>query len=163
MEEVRYKPGEAIRWLQTGAHDIRKSARRQGKSVMRREGERSIGRDLREIAGALTDLGKSAMAELAHRQAEASEYVLHDDRFEVVAGGRIRTVAYREILEIRVRGDKATLAMDQGSLSIKPHAHVVSGRLKVPVGWTRNGIEVPFELLIDELSARCGLTVVRDE
>lgn len=163
MEEVRYKPGEAIRWLQTAAQDIRQAARRQGKSVVRREGERSLGRDLREIAGVLTDLGKSAMAELAHRQAEASEYVLHDTKFEIVAGGRIRTIPYSDVEAIKIRGDKAVLVMDQGSISIKPHAHVVAGRLKVPVGWTRNGIEVPFELLIDELSARCGKTVVREE
>jgi hypothetical protein len=162
MEEVRYKPGEAIRWLQTGAQDIRQAARRHGKSFVRREGERSIGRDLRDMAGVLTDLGKSALAELAHRQAEASEYVLHDSKFEIVAGGRIKTLAYTEVKAMKMRGDRTSLILDQGSVTIKPHAYVIAGRLKVPVGWARNGIEVPFELLIDELSARCGLDIERE-
>ncbi len=163
MEDVRYKPGEAIRWLQTGAHEIRQSAKRHGKSFAKREGARSVGRDLRDVAGALTDLGKSALAELAHRQAEANEYVLHDDMAEIVSGGRIRSVAYSEVKAIKLGHDKATLVLEQGSVTIKPHAYIVAGPLKVPVGWTRNGIEVPYELLLDELAARCGTTIDRDE
>ncbi len=163
MEDVRYKPGEAIRWLQTGAHEIRQSAKRHGKSFTRREGARSIGRDLRDMAGALTDLGKSALAELAHRQAEANEYVLHDDQVEIVSGGRIRALLYSDVKAIKLSSEKATLILDQGSVTIKPHAYIVAGPLKVPVGWTRNDIEVPYELLLDELAARCGTTIERDE
>lgn len=163
MEDVRYKPGEAIRWLQTGAHEIRQSAKRHGKSFTRREGARSIGRDLRDMAGALTDLGKSALAELAHRQAEANEYVLHDDQVEIVSGGRIRALLYADVKAIKLSSEKATLILDQGSVTIKPHAYIVAGPLKVPVGWTRNDIEVPYELLLDELAARCGTTIERDE
>jgi len=36
---------------------------------------------------------------------------------------------------------------------------VVAGRTKVPVGWRRNGLEVPYELLIDELAARSGRSI----
>lgn len=163
MEDVRYKPGEAIRWLQTGAQEIRQSARRHGKSLTRREGERSIGRDLRDMAGALTDLGKSALAELAHRQAEANEYVLHEGHVEIVSSGRIRSLTYADVRAIKLDADRASLVLEQGSVTIKPHAYIVSGRLKVPVGWTRNGIEVPYELLLDELSARCGRPIDREE
>lgn len=159
MEDVRYQPGEAVRWLQIGAEDRRKSAQRQGGSVWRREGERSIGKDLRQIAGVLTELGRSAMAEVAHRQATAAEYVLHEKDFEAVENGKVRSVRYDSILSIRVKGDKTSLIFEQGSLVIRPHAHVVAGRTKVPVGWRRNGMEVPYELLIDEISARCGRPV----
>jgi hypothetical protein len=159
MEDVRYQPGEAVRWLQIGAADRRKQAQRQGQSVWRREGERSLGKDLKQIAGVLTELGRSALADVAHRQALAAEYVLHDKEFESVENGRVKTVRYDSILSIKVRGDKASLIFEQGSLVIHPHAYVVAGRTKVPVGWQRNGMEVPYELLIDELSARCGRPV----
>lgn len=162
MEDVRYQPGEAVRWLQVGAADRRRQAQRQGTSVWRREGERSFGRDLKEIAGALTELGRSAMAEIAHRQALAAEYVLHKEEFEAVESGKVRTVRYDSILGIRVKGDRASLIFEQGSLVIKPHAYVVAGRTKVPVGWRRNGLEVPYELLIDELAARCGREIVQE-
>ena len=45
------------------------------------------------------------------------------------------------------------LVLDRGTLQIKPYAYVVAGKLKVPIGWARNGIEVPYELLIEELSS----------
>jgi len=159
MDDVRYQPGEAVRWLQVGAEDRRRQAQRQGGSVWRREGERSIGKDIKQIAGALTELGRSALAEVAHRQATAAEYVLHDKEFESVEGGKVRTVRYDAILGIRVKGDKTSLIFEQGSMVIRPHAYVVAGRTKVPVGWRRNGLEVPYELLIDELAARSGRSI----
>ena len=159
VELVRYKPGEAIRWLEMGAQDLKKSARRKGKSIVRREGERSIGRDISQAAGVLMGMGKGALADLIHHQAESSEYVLHDDRFEVVTPGRIKSVKYSQVRSIRMKNEKATLVLDQGSVTIKPHAYVVAGRIKVPIGWARNGMEVPYEVLLDELAARCDVDI----
>ncbi|HZH98541.1 MAG TPA: hypothetical protein VEX38_06180, partial [Fimbriimonadaceae bacterium] len=148
MDAVRYKPGEAFRWLEIGAEDIRKNAQRKGQSLVRREGERNIGRDVRQAAGALMDMGKSALADLMHKQALANEYILLDDRLEIVNSGRVRGVPYDDVQAIRQRGDRYSLILDQGSIPIKPTAHIVSGKIKVPVGWSRNGMEVPFEVLI---------------
>jgi hypothetical protein len=159
VDIVRYRPGEAIRWLETGAQEVRNTAKRQGKSLVRREGERSIGKDIRDAAGVLVNMGKSALAEIKHRQATASEYVLHDDRLEIISPGKVRTISYDSVRSIKQRGDRATLILDQGSESIKPHAYIVSGRLRVPIGWSRNGLEVPFEVLLDELSARCDVEI----
>jgi hypothetical protein len=159
METIRYRPGEAIRWLEIGAEDIRKSAKRQGQSLVRREGERSIGRDLRDAAGAIFDLGKSALADLVHRQAQAVEVVFEPESFVVGNSTSSKTVRYGDVKELKLRGDRLSLILGQGSVTIKPYAYIVSGRVKVPVGWSRNGLEVPYELLIDELSARCGLLV----
>lgn len=159
MELVRYKPGEAIRWLEMGAEDFRKSAQRKSKSLVRREGERTIGQDVRDVAGALVGIGKGAIAELLHKQADASEYVLHDDHIEIITPTRIRSIRYSAVQAIRMRGERASVVLDQGSITIKPHAHIVSGKLRVPVGWTRNGMEVPYEVLLDELSARCDVRI----
>lgn len=156
MEPIRYQPGEAVRWLTLGAEDLRGSAEKQGKSVWSRSGERSIGKDLRQTAGAIADLGKSAVAEFLHQQAEAGEYVLYEDRFEIISGNNVKTVKYAEILSIRSSVDRAVLVLERGVLEIKPFAHVVSGKIRVPIGWRRNGIEVPYGLLLDELSARAG-------
>lgn len=159
MEPIRYKPGEALRWLETGAEDLRKSAKRQGGAVLSRTGARSVGTDLKEAAGALVDFGKSALAEVLHRQAQASEYLLFPDRFEIVSPGGLRVVPYAEVVDMKQKGERLTIILKRGSIALKPYAHIVCGRLKVPVGWSRNGIEVPFEMLADELSARAGITI----
>lgn len=159
MDAVRYKPGEAIRWLETGAEGMRYVANAQGRSLVRREGERSIGKDVMHAAGALADFGKSAIADMMHRQAQATEFILHDDEFEIISSSRTQTIPYDTVISIRMKGDKATLVFERGSYSIKPEAYIVSGKIKVPIGWARNDIEVPFEMLIDELAARVGVKV----
>lgn len=156
---MRYRPGEAIRWLEAGAEDLRKQARRKGSSLVRREGERTIAQDLRDVAGAIFGMGKSAWADLLHKQAQASEFALHKDHFDVVRSGLIESVPYKSVTAMRRRGDRLTIELEQGSLTIRPYAHILAGRLKVPIGWNRNGMEVPYETLLDELSARCGVRI----
>jgi len=99
------------------------------------------------------------MADLAHRQASASEYVLGDAHFEIVRPTGNRRVTYAEVKKIKLEGDRAQFELIHGSVSIKPFAHLVSGRVRVPIGWTRNNVEVPYELLIEELAARCDIEV----
>jgi hypothetical protein len=159
MELVRYRPGEAIRWLETGATNIRKDAKARGRSLVRQEEARTFGQNVRDVAETLSDFGKSAYADLMHARAKASEYVLHEDRLEVMKGGSIKSVPYSRVKAIEFRGDRAQLLLDKGTVMIKPFAYVVAGRLRVPIGWSRNGMEVPYELLIEELAARCGVEV----
>jgi hypothetical protein len=160
METVRYTPAEVVRWLDVGAESNRASAKRQTRSIVRREGERTIGKDIMQAAGAIFDAGKSAYAELMRRQTEGTEYVLLEEAFEVRSLGRVRTVRYDEVQDISMRtADRVVLALERGSISIKPVAHLVAGRLRVPIGWNRNGMEVPYAILVEELAARCGLEV----
>jgi hypothetical protein len=159
MELVRYRPGDAVRWLKAGADTARRQAKRQGVSLIRREGERSIGKDVSQAAGALIQSGKSALAELLLKRAEATEYVLTEDAFEVAGAGVYRRIRYDEVSAMRLDGDRAVLVLSRGSHTIRPYAHIVAGRLRVPVGWTRNDIEVPYELLLEELAVRCGLEI----
>jgi hypothetical protein len=157
MEVVRYRPGEAIRWLATGAENFRKDAASRGRAAVKQPNSdaRAVKENLKNVAGAVLDFGKGAYADLLHNQAEASEYVLLDHQFDVVRGGTIRSVPYSDVKKIEYRSDKATLVLEKGSLTIKPVAHIVAGHAKVAVGWARNEIEVPYELLIEELAARC--------
>lgn len=158
MEPVRYKPGEAIRWLETGAESTRELAKRKGREAASSEGAgfERLGRGV----GALVDLGKSAWTDIVHRQAEASQYILQEDHFDVVAGSSIKFVRYTDVRRISVKQDKAVLTLVRGStVTIKPYAYIAAGRIRVPVGWLRNGMEVPYALLIEELAARCGVEV----
>lgn len=159
MDVVRYRPDEAVRWLQMGAANMRLEARRQTSGIILREGERTIARDLKDAAGAIFGMGKSAWAELVHDDATATQYVLRKDRLEIVRSGGTKTVRYKDVVSMRQRGDRLTLVLKSGSAAIKPHAHVVSGRVKVPIGWSRDGLQVPYETLLDELSARCGIEI----
>ena len=161
MEPIRYRPGEAVRWLEVGAADSRRSAKRQGRSIVRREGSRTIGRDLRDAAGVIFELGKSALADLAHRQAQASEIVLQEETFTISNPAKNQTIRYDDVVDMKLRGDRLSVILEQGGATIKPYAYIVSGRVRVPIGWSRNGLEVPYEVLIDELSARCGVNVER--
>ncbi len=161
VELVRYRPGEAIRWLETGAENIRKGAQTRGLNLLRQTGadSKTFSENLKTAAGALFDFGKGTYADMVHRQAEDSEYVFQDDQFDVVSGGNLKTIPYNRVFAIHLRGDRATLTLDKGHVVIKPFAYIVAGRVKVPVGWVRNGIEVPYELLLLELAARCGLEI----
>src|SRR4051794_8913856 len=98
MEPIRYKPGEAIRWLETGAEANRKSAKQKGKDVFAPGS--TAGAKVGQGFGALIDLGKGTWADILHKQAEASEYVLQDDRFDVVSGSSIKTIPYAEVKKI---------------------------------------------------------------
>lgn len=161
MEIVRYRPGEAIRWLQTGAVNLKKGAqvKERAVAVAASSDARALGENLKSAAGAFLQYGRSAYTDLLHKQAESSEYVLHADRFDVVQGTSIKSVGYERVQSIELLKDRAIVTLDKGSLTIKPIAHLVAGRAKVPIGWSRNGIEVPFELLIEELAARCKVDV----
>jgi len=158
-EVVRYKPGEAIRWLVTGSDEIRRSALQKAQSFWKREGARSIKKDVRDVAGAIFGAGTAAVADLAHKQAMASQYALEDTGFEIIKPTGSKRIAYGEVKMIRMDGDRVLVELERGSVVIKPFAHLVAGRVKVPVGWTRNGVEVPYELLIEELAARCDVEV----
>ena len=157
MELVRYRPGEAIRWLQTGAEHIRREARTKGKAVV--DDGKSFGENLKTAASAVFEFGKGAYAELMHSQAEANEYVLHDAHVDIVRNGSIKRIDYAAVKAMEVHGEKTHLILEKSKVSIRPFAYVVAGKAKVPVGWSRNGIEVPYELLLEELAARCGVDI----
>ena len=75
VELVRYKVGEAIRWLETGAESIRKGAQNKGLNILKQNGidQKTLGDNLKTAAGAIFDFGKGTYADMIHKQAEDSE------------------------------------------------------------------------------------------
>jgi hypothetical protein len=156
---VRYVPGESLKWLEVGADTSYQDAREQVRSVIARQGDRTIGRDIKEAAGAILSAGKGAVTDLIHRRANESEYAFDETKLEVIQSGAVKSYPYKEFRRVRRSGDKVIFEMEKGSLRIEPLAYIVSGRIKVPIGWIRNGIDVPYELLIEELAKRCRLPI----
>jgi hypothetical protein len=159
MDLIRYRPGEAIRWLETGAQSSRKTAAEKGRSLVRSDSGDTIGSQLKKAAGALFDVGRGAYTDLLHRRAQAGEFLLHEAFFEIESSGRTQRVNYDQVLSIEQKGDRTLVTHEKGVLTIKPYAYIVSGRIRIPIGWSRNGMEVPYELLIEELCARCGVNL----
>lgn len=161
MEIVRYKPGEAIRWLQTEAGRYKSDAKASGRAATEPSSVdmQGITETVKNAASAVFNLGRSAYAEMAHLRANASEFILLDDRMDIVSGTSIKAIPYSSVKKITLKGDKASLILEKGQFVIKPFAYVVAGPLKVPIGWERNGLETPYLLIIEELAARCNKEV----
>jgi len=158
---VRYRPGEAIKWLQTEAGRLKSDAKASGKAATEPGSVdmQGITETVKNAASAVFNLGRSAYAEMAHLRANASEFVLLEDRLDIVSGTSIKAIPYSSVKKITLKNDKAQLVLDKGTFVIKPFAYIVSGPLKVPIGWERNGLETPYLLIIEELAARCNKEV----
>lgn len=150
-----------MRWLQTEAERLKDDAKASGRAATEPGSADFAGftESVRNVAGAVFNLGKSAYAELAHIRSTSSEFVLLDDRMDIVSGSSIKAIPYSTIKKITLVKDKATLVLEKGTFTIKPFAHVVAGPLKVPIGWERNGLEAPYLLIVEEIAARAGVEV----
>ena len=162
MDAVRYRPGDALRWLETGAGAHRKSARDKGRAILNAPNgvtALAIKEGVFNAAGAIADLSRGAYAELVKRQAESYEIVLSENEFSMSRPTGPRTFRYEDVTAISQDRDKVTITVGPTALTIKPYAYITTGRVKVPIGWDRNGMEVPYELLVEELAARCRVEV----
>lgn len=160
---VRYRVDEAIRWLDTGATEMRKDAAAAGRSAAHTVAPdlRSVGQSLKKAAASARDYGRGAVADMAHRRAESVEYVLDEERFDIVKGGSIHSIRYDALKTIELKGERARLTLESGDVTIKPVAHLVTSGARVPLGWSRNGLDAPYMTLIEEIAARAGITPVK--
>ncbi|MDX2066363.1 MAG: hypothetical protein SFX74_11525 [Fimbriimonadaceae bacterium] len=161
MELARYRPDESIRWLRFGADEHRADARDHAKRV--KDPAKRFSESLREAATSIYEYGKGAYTGHVHDQAEGHEYVLQAEHFDIVAGKTIKSIPYGRVKALQLRGDRVTVILDSTTFVIKPVAYLSAGRAKVPVGWQRNGLDVPFRLLAEELAARCGVELTESE
>ena len=158
MELIRYRPCDAIRWLQTRAQKDRREARALGMTTLiQPEDFRGIGANMKAAAGALFSVGRGAVTEIIHKSASENEYVLSDDSFEIHRTGSVKSVRYADVKSITLGTEKTIFQLERSQVVVKPYAYITAGRARAPLGWLRNGIEVPYDVLVDELAARCGI------
>lgn len=130
----------------SGVQEIRKAA--------------DIKKALTDAIGKVLDYGKGAVADVGSKGIEKLEYRLHDEYIES-AGLSAKTIKYSDISRIEASKRGQFRLIGEGvNLSIKPYAWLQVSGVRVPLGWVRNGMEVPFELLIEEIVARSKAEVV---
>jgi len=161
-DTVVYSPSPCIRWLELGAGGLREDVKDKARAVKAGIVERNIGDAVMSTVSAAWGAGKAALAEIASRRGEATEYRLEADYFEL--GGILKSVrvAYADVTKIeRMPKTRMRFLIRAGhdTHHISPVAWIESGSVRVPIGWERNGIEVPFVLIVEELAARCGLEI----
>ena len=160
MSVIQYRPAEVLHWFNEEAKSTKDEAKKKGKSILKGGRDASIVDNLKQAANVAVSYGKGTFGEIVHRQAAETGYVLFDSGFEandLVMNRKIDYSAVRQI--VSKSGDKFQVFFEGGSITIRPVAHLVAGRLKVPIGWVRNGMEVPYMMLIEEISARSGVEI----
>ncbi len=156
MPPVYYKPADAIQWLEPNARpEVAKKKKPKETKV-----EKQIADALKGGFQATVDFGKGALADLTHKRVGEVFYVVHDDSFEAVTLSSHKKVPFEDVTSIIAEDkDRFRINHKNGHLTLKPLAHIVAGRLRVPIGWKRNGVEVPYILLAEEIAAHCGLEI----
>ena len=162
MDEVVYVPSQCIRWLETGAGGLKDSAKERAIVARARFQERNFGEAIRSTVSAGARAGKALLAELAGRRGEATEYRFFEDHFELATLLKTESFEYGDVAKIEKGVGsrfRYVVTLPHNRRTISPVAWMESGAVRVPIGWERNGMEVPYILLIEELAARCGLAI----
>jgi len=160
MGAVYYKPADVLHWFGEDAKSAKSEAKRKGKDLVKATTEAGIVSGLKQAAATAASFGRGAIGELVQRQAGETGYTLFDAGFEVADMVKTKKVDYSAVRQILSKpNDRFQILYDGGSVTIRPVAHLVAGRLRVPVGWVRNGMEVPYAMLIEEISARSGVEI----
>ncbi len=153
---IHYAPPDLVQWLNPDLQPGQKSRAKPGDGRLRDS--------LRQAATAAAGFGRTAMGEFAYRKAVELEYLLDEDGFSIPGLTQPRRIEYREIREIkREKKDRFRLVTKSGDVVIDPVAHLVAGPVKAPVGWLRNGVEVAYFTLIQEIAARSRLDIIEAE
>ena len=97
------------------------------------------------------------MGDLSTAKAEETGYHLYEDGFEAVGLLKKTKEDYSDVESVVHKGgDKFWVVHSGGHVTLKPVAHLVAGAQRVPIGWLRNGMEVDYMTLVEEIAARCG-------
>ncbi len=153
---IHYAPPDLVQWLSPDLQSEQKARSKPSDGRLRDS--------LRQAATAAAGFGRTAMGEYAYRKAVELEYLLDEEGFSIPGLTQSRRIEYRDIREIRrEKKDRFRLITRSGDLAIDPVAHLVAGPVKAPVGWLRNGVEVAYFTLIQEISARARLDIIEAE
>ena len=160
MESVTYRAPDLLHWFGAGSEAAVESAKRRTKAAAKGASESDIKKSLVNVAGAALDIGRMAAVDIVKRQIEDTVYRFDDDSIEVQMAISTKRIRYDDIASIVAKtNDRYVVTFAGGSITVKPVAHLVSGRVRVPIGWIRNGLEVAYATLVEELAAHCDLDI----
>ena len=163
MSVVTYLPADIVRWLGKNAKQDRRSAVKKALAVPQKALDKGLVPGLKGAADAAFGIGKQALGDLSTAKAEETVYHLFTEGFEAVGFMKKVKLDYRDVTAIVKKGsDKYWIEHEGGHISIKPVAHLVAGQQKVAIGWQRNGMEVDYRTLVEEIAARCNLGITEE-
>lgn len=163
MPLTTYTPAEVMHWFDTESKRNQALVRAQTRDIARVANEEGIIPTIKQAATAALSMGKGAYGTVVQKQATETRYDLFDSGFEFVDIARRVKVDYSQVRQIVAKaGDRYQILFNGGSLTVKPPAYLVAGKYRVPVGWMRNGVEVPFLTLVEEISARSGIEIIAE-
>ena len=161
MGVITYRPVDIVRWLGQSNKKDRKAAVGRAMSIPEVTVKKGLVKGIQNAAESAFGLGKQAMGEVSTRKAEEVGYTLFDGGFEVVGLMRHIKVDYGDVAEIiEKEGDRFRIEFNGGHVTVRPVAHLVAGSLKVPLGWLRDGMEVEYRTLLEEIAARSGRDII---
>ena len=163
MSSVTYKPAEVMQWFDTESKRTNAIVKSQTKDIARVANEEGLIPTIKQAATAALSMTKGAYGSVVQKQAQETRYELFESGFQFIDITRRVRIDYNQVRQIISKpGDRYQILYNGGSITIKPPAHLVAGKYRVPVGWERNGTEVPFLMLIEEISARSGIEVIAE-
>lgn len=153
-QPVRYRPLDVGTWLVLGAQSILEEDLLKTRT--------SMAEALWSAMGKFVGKGKSTLAEIISQHLEKMEYRLYEDRIETTKGTQVKAFLYSDLKRCEVlRSYEFRFSSPQGTLTIRPYAWLSVRGLKVPLGWRRDRLEVPYIQLGEEIADRARLRVRR--
>lgn len=130
-------------------------------AISKAKSDQPVQKHIKNAAQTIVDIGKSAYAGMVQLGPLEYEVTFRESEVSLCRNRRIERIPYRTIQRIALEKDVITLKLDHQTIKIRPVVVLSAGKLKVPVGWDRDGQDVPFETLAHEFSGRSGLSVER--
>lgn len=162
MPAIIYSAPEVLHWLDQGGKASREAGKKKAAEAAKTQFASPAGLvdSIKKAAMAAKDFGKGAWADFAHKRLEDTQYVLDEAGMDIPGPTGPKRITYASIQEVTLEeDDRIVLTFQGGAHVIKPIAHLVAGAIRVPIGWKRGGMEVPYAMLAEEIAARSGVAL----
>lgn len=158
MSTVHYTAPDILHWLGTPADRPKAKSRQTPEPKSSASSE--IAANIKAVASAATSFGKEAIADIVRAKVSVYKVSLYEKGMEIYSLTATRKIDYENVKSIKeLTNDRFEIVHENGKAIIKPCGHIVVERLKLPIGWIRNGLEVSYHTLIQEIAARSSIEI----
>jgi hypothetical protein len=150
-QPVKYKPVDIIRWIDFTTESHNKTHTK----------ESPFPKTIKQALQKMVNLSKTTTAQVARNAIEQLEYRLYHDSLEMHSQTGFRSILYSQVTHIEILKREAfRIRTEKETVRIKPYAWMIVANLKIPLGWRREDMEVPYHLLLEEIAARTKAPIV---